>query len=116
MTWSKDNMRRVVSDRGEETPEPFVELALLAHERMCGRTEENYPSDTAKQEFEGLIQRMTEKPRIPGNSYIGMKQLQQQSGQMIAARQSSQTHASETPTAPIKKMISSILKDRELER
>lgn len=74
MSWSKDKLRALAIERGEG--EKAVGILLLAHERMRGRTEEDYARDTAEKELDALLERHA--LRIPGevaNEYPGLKQL-----------------------------------------
>lgn len=117
MTWSKDSLRRLTSERGEDVSEPILELALLAHERMCGRTEETYAPDVAKRELQSAINRMTERPPVPSvESYMGLKQLQKQSFDKIPTREVEKSKAPEPGATPLATIVRAYTKDKERER
>ncbi|HEX2842151.1 hypothetical protein [Hyphomicrobium sp.] len=75
--WTLDKLREVVSDRGEMVSDALtVGRVLLAHERLRGRTEEDYPRDKAKFEL-GVLLETAVAPLPPAHSreYPGLKQL-----------------------------------------
>ncbi len=77
MTWSKDRLRAIASERGETAAEVngFGRL-LLAHERSKGRTEEDYPRDEAGKELDALLDgQVSPLPQEAAREYAGLKQL-----------------------------------------
>lgn len=75
MSWSKDKLRALASERGETGNDGLGRL-LLAHERLRGRTEEDYPRDKAGKELDALLERqVTPLPRETAREYPGLKQL-----------------------------------------
>lgn len=117
MTWSKDSLRRLVAERGENVSEPILELALLAHERMCGRTEETYARDVAKRELESAIDRMTVRPATPSaETYMGLKQLQKQSFDKLPTRDEEKSKEQDPAMTPLATIVRAYTKDKERER
>lgn len=117
MTWSKESLRRLVSERGEDVSEPILELALLAHERMSGRTEETYAPDVAKRELESAIDRMKKPPPVPSvESYMGLKQLQKQSFDKLPTRDVEKEKAPQPAAIPLATIVRAYTKDKERER
>lgn len=75
MTWSKDKLRALAAERGETASE-IIGKVLLAHERMKGRTEEDYPRDVANRELDALLDgQTTPLPQVTAQEYGGLKQL-----------------------------------------
>lgn len=77
MTWNKDKLRAVAVERGEAVPDDgTIGRLLLAHERMRGRTEEDYPRDIAGKELDAMLERQSAPlPQESGREYSGLKQL-----------------------------------------
>lgn len=77
MTWSKDKLRAVAAERGETAADSdALGRLLLAHERLRGRTEEDYPRDEAGKELDALLERQASPlPQDAAREYAGLKQL-----------------------------------------
>ncbi len=75
--WTLEKLREVVADRGENASEASsVGQLLLAHERLKGRTEEDYPRDKAAKELDLLLETAAGPlPRPQAREYPGLKQL-----------------------------------------
>lgn len=74
MTWSKEKLLALAHERGETAV--GVGQLLLAHERMRGRTEEDYPRDKAAKELDALLERQAAPlPQRIEREYAGLEQL-----------------------------------------
>lgn len=77
MTWSRDKLKVLAAERGETAADTAsVGRLLLAHERMKGRTEEDYPRDAALKELDDLLEKQTVPlPQASAREFMGLKQL-----------------------------------------
>ena len=77
MSWSKDRLRALAAERGETgVGADGVGKVLLAHERLRGRTEEDYARDEAGRELDAVLERQTMPlPHEAVREYPGLKQL-----------------------------------------
>lgn len=74
MSWSKDKLRALAVERGEAAA--GIGPLLLAHERMRGRTEEDYPREQAAKQLEALLERQAGPlPSATAQEFGALKQL-----------------------------------------
>jgi hypothetical protein len=78
-TWTTTTLRATIERRGEHLPRNTdVEKAVLAFERMNGRTDENYSRSKAKTELTTQLDRLNYTlPPEQGKEFVGLKQLRQ---------------------------------------
>lgn len=94
MTWSKDKLRALAHERGETAV--GVGQLLLAHERMRGRTEEDYPRDKAAKELDALLERQVAPlPHRMAREYAGLEQLRTYAADKALSRAVVQSGAKE---------------------
>ena len=90
MSWSKDKLRALAVERGETVA--GIGGVLLAHERMRGRTEEDYPRDVAGKELDALLERQSSPlPLECTREYAGLKQLRAYASDRALQRAASQS-------------------------
>lgn len=75
--WTVGKLRDVIEARGETMPDnQLVGEALLAHERLHGRTEEDYSRGKAAKELDQLLDRIDDEfPPRKAAEYAGLKEL-----------------------------------------
>lgn len=74
MSWSKEKLRALAAERGETAA--GIGKVLLAHERLRGRTEEDYSREKAGNELDALLERQAAPlPHELLREYPGLKQL-----------------------------------------
>lgn len=96
MTWTLDKLRQVAADRGEDFSSKDVGKVLLAHERACGRTEEDYSRDKAARELDALLDGLTSPlSQIGARGYPGLRQLLRYAADRTLAQGPSRTKAEE---------------------
>lgn len=101
MSWSKDKLRALASERGETGHDALGRL-LLAHERLRGRTEEDYPRDKAGKELDALLERqVTPLPLETAREYPGLKQLRAYTVDRGLSQPSRPIHADKEKPGPI---------------
>ena len=99
MTWSKDKLWAVAVERGEAAADAaLVGRLLLAHERLRGRTEEDYPRGIAGKELDAILERQSAPlPQESGREYSGLKQLRSYAAGWALSRAVTQTLSNAMP-------------------
>lgn len=104
MSWSRDRLRALAAERGETgVGADAVGTVLLAHERLRGRTEEDYARDRAGKELDALLERQaTPLPQEAAREYAGLRQLRAYAADRTLSRAVVQSGAKETvkPSTP----------------
>lgn len=118
MSWSKEKLRALVAERGETAV--GIGGLLLAHERLRGRTEEDYPREKAGKELDALLERQAAPlPYESAREYPGLKQLRTYAADKALTRAMMQS-AAKDKVEPVKpeaaKQVESAYQRREPER